>query len=518
MTRPTIVTVDDDPQVSSATTSARPTTWYGQDYRVCGRRRVPRRSGCWPSSRCARGGGRPDRHRPADAGDDRHRDPRRRRPRSEAKAVAHGVRRHRRGDHRDQRHRARPLPDEAVGPARGAALPGRRRPARRLAAQHPDRRPRCGWSGTGGRSAATRSRRSSPTTTCPTAGSRSSETTRPTAARPRGRRPGRPAGGAAARRRRARRPDHVELAAALGPRPTAKPLYDLCIVGAGPAGLAAAVYAASEGLQHRRRRARRPGGQAGQSASIENYLGFPGASPAPTSPTARWLQRRGSEPRWCWRATWSASRPAARCAPCCSTVDRHRGARCSWRPASPTGGSRPGARRARRPRRLLRRHRERGDAGRGEDVYVVGAANSAGQAALNFAELRQGVVLVVRGASLEASMSRTSSPHQGPPQHRRPPEPGAEWPRRRRTLEAARAAARRGRRGGGRHRLAVRLHRRRAADRLAGRRGARDDNGVRRDRARPGHGAPVGAPWRRTRPRDRACPACSPPATSGWTR
>ena len=49
-------------------------------------------------------------------------------------AAAHGVRRHRRRDHGDQRHRARLLPAQAVGPARGAALPGRRRPARRLAA------------------------------------------------------------------------------------------------------------------------------------------------------------------------------------------------------------------------------------------------------------------------------------------------------------------------------------------------------------------------------------------------
>ena len=52
-------------------------------------------------------------------------------------------------------------------------------------------------------------------------------------------------------------------------------MYDVCIVGAGPAGLAAAVYAASEGLATVVVEREAPGGQAGQSAAIENYLGFP---------------------------------------------------------------------------------------------------------------------------------------------------------------------------------------------------------------------------------------------------
>ena len=73
-----------------------------------------------------------------------------------------------------------------------------------------------------------------------------------------------------------RAPTQVELADSLGLRTRAeRPLYDLCIVGAGPAGLAAAVYAASEGLQTVVVERDAPGGQAGQSASIENYLGFP---------------------------------------------------------------------------------------------------------------------------------------------------------------------------------------------------------------------------------------------------
>ncbi len=73
-----------------------------------------------------------------------------------------------------------------------------------------------------------------------------------------------------------RSPSTLDLAGALGLRTRAEqPLYDLCIVGGGPAGLAAAVYGASEGLRTVVVEREAPGGQAGQSASIENYLGFP---------------------------------------------------------------------------------------------------------------------------------------------------------------------------------------------------------------------------------------------------
>jgi thioredoxin reductase (NADPH) len=73
-----------------------------------------------------------------------------------------------------------------------------------------------------------------------------------------------------------RSPSTLELAGALGLSTEAhQRLYDLCIVGGGPAGLAAAVYSASEGLTTVIVEREAPGGQAGQSASIENYLGFP---------------------------------------------------------------------------------------------------------------------------------------------------------------------------------------------------------------------------------------------------
>ena len=73
-----------------------------------------------------------------------------------------------------------------------------------------------------------------------------------------------------------RSPTPLEAAGALGLRIKAEqPLYDVCIVGGGPAGLAAAVYAASEGLSTVIVEREAPGGQAGQSSAIENYLGFP---------------------------------------------------------------------------------------------------------------------------------------------------------------------------------------------------------------------------------------------------
>ena len=85
------------------------------------------------------------------------------------------------------------------------------------------------------------------------------------------------------------------------------------------------------------------------------------ACPAPTSRTAPSPRRGGSVPRWCWRATSSASRRAGRCAPSASaTVRRSRRGPCSSRRACRTGCSTRRARGAHRSRRLLRRIRERG--------------------------------------------------------------------------------------------------------------------------------------------------------------
>src|SRR5262249_4142960 len=78
-----------------------------------------------------------------------------------------------------------------------------------------------------------------------------------------------------------RNPSNGEAAAALGFNTSIEQerIYDLLVVGAGPAGLAAAVYAASEGLSALVLEANAPGGQAGSSSRIENYLDFPQAFP-----------------------------------------------------------------------------------------------------------------------------------------------------------------------------------------------------------------------------------------------
>ena len=198
-----------------------------------------------------------------------------------------------------------------------------------------------------------------------------------------------------------RSPSTLELAGALGLRTSAEqPLYDLCIVGGGPAGLAAAVYGASEGLSTVIVEREAPGGQAGQSAAIENYLGFPkglAGSDLTQRAVAQVVAVRrgdGAGPR-----ASSASRPAGRCAPCCLDGDRRdRGARGA---SSATGVSYrrlDGAGLDELTGRGVYYGATASEASQcqGDDVYIVGAANSAGQAALNLARFARRVVLLVR--------------------------------------------------------------------------------------------------------------------------
>lgn len=206
-----------------------------------------------------------------------------------------------------------------------------------------------------------------------------------------------------------RSPTTIELADALGLRTRAeKPLYDLCIVGAGPAGLAAAVYAASEGLATVVVERDAPGGQAGQSASIENYLGFPkGLSGADlTHRAVAQASRFGAEMVLARDVVGFETRGPVRAVLLDGSADIEARAvlvasGVSYRRLDAPGldgfvgrGVYYGASASEAMQTV------------GEDVYVVGAANSAGQAALNFARYAQRVVLVVRGASLEASMSQ----------------------------------------------------------------------------------------------------------------
>ena len=101
----------------------------------------------------------------------------------------------------------------------------------------------------------------------------------------------------------------------------ARPEYDLTIVGAGPAGLAAAVNAASEGLRTVVVEAVAPGGQAGTTSMIENYLGSPTGSAAANWRRGRRCRRAGSAPNCCWPGSWPTSRPMGRAmSPSCPTA------------------------------------------------------------------------------------------------------------------------------------------------------------------------------------------------------
>ncbi|WP_426246291.1 FAD-dependent oxidoreductase [Nocardioides sp. LHG3406-4] len=206
-----------------------------------------------------------------------------------------------------------------------------------------------------------------------------------------------------------RAPTTLALAAALGlPTVAQRPLYDVCIVGGGPAGLAAAVYAASEGLSTVVVEREAPGGQAGTSASIENYLGFPkGLSGSDLAQRALAQVRRfGAELVLAQDVASLETR-----GPVQAVVFEGGGEIESRSVIVATGVS----------------YRRLGAAGSdeltgrgvyygasaseanqcdGDEVYVVGAANSAGQAVLNLARYAKRVVLVVRGPSLEATMSR----------------------------------------------------------------------------------------------------------------
>jgi thioredoxin reductase (NADPH) len=201
----------------------------------------------------------------------------------------------------------------------------------------------------------------------------------------------------------------AEVAQKVGLRTRAETsFYDLAIVGGGPAGLAAAVYGASEGLHTVMLDREAPGGQAGMSSRIENYLGFPaGLSGGDLARRAVVQARRfgveilapqeavGVRTEGPYRIIKLADDSEISChALMIATgvqwrrleapgIDRLQGAGVYY------GGGATEALSC-----------------KGEMVYIVGGANSAGQAAMNFSKYAERVVILVRGDSLSSTMSQ----------------------------------------------------------------------------------------------------------------
>ncbi len=203
------------------------------------------------------------------------------------------------------------------------------------------------------------------------------------------------------------RPQARDLAQRLGLQTSARLAeYDTIIVGGGPAGLAAAVYGASEGLRTLCVEREAPGGQAGTSSRIENYLGFPNGVSGDeiASRALQQAKRLGAE----ILVTRAAVRVDSKTRDVLLDGEETIRTRTVilatgviWRRLNIEGFD-----------RFLGKGiyfgaaQSEAGAANGLDLYLIGAGNSAGQAALYFANYARKVTLIVRGDSLERSMSR----------------------------------------------------------------------------------------------------------------
>jgi thioredoxin reductase (NADPH) len=203
-------------------------------------------------------------------------------------------------------------------------------------------------------------------------------------------------------------PESIELAAHVGlaTTPTAA-FYDLVIIGGGPAGLGSAVYGASEGLRTVLVERSATGGQAGQSSRIENYLGFPdGVSGAQLTDRARrQASRFGAEILTAREVTGLEVNGSARVVRFSegSAVAAHSvilATGVSYRQLGAPGCDELTGRGVYYGSSLTE-----ASSCEGQDVYVVGGANSAGQAAVFLARGAKSVTMLVRGESVTASMS-----------------------------------------------------------------------------------------------------------------
>jgi thioredoxin reductase (NADPH) len=203
-------------------------------------------------------------------------------------------------------------------------------------------------------------------------------------------------------------PTTLQVAEKVGFRMRAEqPFYDLIVIGGGPAGLAAAVYGGSEGLKTVLIEREAPGGQAGMSSRIENYLGFPaGLSGQDLARRAlTQAQRFGVELLNPQEAVSLRAAGSAR------TVGLSDGSELSGKTVLITTGvsyrtlSVPGVAQLTGAGVYYGAGMTEAIACKGEDVYIVGGANSAGQAAVYFARHARQVTMLVRDESLNVMMS-----------------------------------------------------------------------------------------------------------------
>ncbi|CAA9386018.1 Thioredoxin reductase [uncultured Leptolyngbya sp.] len=208
---------------------------------------------------------------------------------------------------------------------------------------------------------------------------------------------------------RLEQPSNVQIAQKIGLKTQAeRPFYDLVIVGGGPSGLAAAVYGASEGLETVMIEREAPGGQAGSSSRIENYLGFPvGLSGSDLARRAVTQARRfgveiltpqevtGVRVEDPYRIVKLADGGEISCHALLIATG------VAWRKLNV-----PGLEELTGAGVYYGAAQTEALACQGEDVYIVGGANSAGQAAMYFAKFARQVIMLVRGDSLQKGMSQ----------------------------------------------------------------------------------------------------------------
>jgi thioredoxin reductase (NADPH) len=204
------------------------------------------------------------------------------------------------------------------------------------------------------------------------------------------------------------KPEIPELAAKLGLNSSpSRDFYDVIVIGAGPAGLACALYCSTEGLRTVLVEREAPGGQAGLSSRIENYLGFPsGLSGADLARRGvAQVKRFGTELLSPARAVKLNADGEYRIV----TLDNGReltahsvviASGVQWRRLDVAGMDRLTGAGIYYGAAITE-----ASSCEGEDVFVVGGANSAGQAAVHFAEFAKSVTMLVRADSLSKSMS-----------------------------------------------------------------------------------------------------------------